>query len=169
LAAVEGVREAKVAVAAPKLREMFSVETEIDLKGGILAALGSIKDAAGAELIASVLGDRESDAGLVAEAIAASEQIGGPEISVALAKLLKTSSADKATSLKAIAALGRMKTADAVAAVAPYARRDDPELRQAALTALSKVGGDSALGAVLPLLENPAADVRRGVVAALGE
>src|SRR5947208_10646887 len=52
-AAVAGVQEARLGDTAPTLRAMFRAETDVELKRGILAALGALKDAASAELLRS--------------------------------------------------------------------------------------------------------------------
>ena len=57
----------------------------------------------------------------------------------------------------------------AVAAIAPFARNVDSEVRQAALAALTGIGGDPAAAVILPLLNDPSAAVRRGAVTVVGE
>ena len=69
-AAVEGARETKLAGVAPKLRDMFRMETDLGLKRGILAALGALEDKASAELLAALFGSVKSDTALLPDAIA---------------------------------------------------------------------------------------------------
>ena len=168
-AAVEGARETKLFGVAPKLRDMFRMETDLGLKRGILAALGALEDKASTELLAAVFGSAKSDTALLPEAIAAAGQIGTPETGALLVNLLNSQPAEKAILLQTIAALGKFKRDEAVAAIAPFARNDDSEVRQAAAAVLTRIGGDPATAVFLSLLNDSSADIRRGAVTALGE
>src|SRR5439155_18432027 len=77
--------------------------------------------------------------------------------------------AERAILLQTIAALGKFKRNEAVAAIAPFARNDDSEVRQAAAAVLTRIGGDPATAVFLSLLNDSSADIRRGAVTALGE
>jgi len=169
LAAVEGARETKPAGAAPKLRGMFRSETDLGLKRSILAALGALEDKASVELLAAVFGSAKSDPALLPEAIVAAGQIGTPDTRALLVRFLNSQPAEKVILLQTIAALGKFKADEAVAAIAPFARNVDSEVRQAALAALTGIGGDPAAAVVLPLLNDPSAAVRRGAVTVVGE
>ncbi len=168
-AAVAGVEEAKLADAAPNLRAMFRAETDVELKRGILATLGALKDAASAELLAVLFGSAKSEAVFLPDAIAAAEQIGSPDTSALLVNFLKSRPREKALLLESIAALGKLKADGAVGAIAPFARNEDAEIREASLTALAKIGGEPAVDVLLPLLNDPAAGIRRRAVNAVGE
>jgi len=168
-AAIDGVREAGLADTAVRLREMYRSETDLDLKRGALAALGAVKDAASAELLAAVFADADKNRALLFDAVTAAEQIATPETAGLLVKFLSSRPADKATMLKTIAALGARKLNGALAVIAPFARDEDAEIRTAAFGSVAGIGGDPALGVLLPLLGDTSAEVRRGAVNALGE
>jgi putative heme-binding domain-containing protein len=167
--AVEGIREAKLADAAPKLREMFRAETDIELKHAILAALGSLKDAASVELLVALFADATSNAALLETGVTAAGQIGTPEAAAWLIKLLSPPPSDKAVLLKTLAALGQIKATHAASAIAAFARHEDPEVRQAVIDALVGIGGDAAVTALSRLLDQSPADLRRAVVVAIGK
>jgi len=168
-AAVEGIREAKLADTAPKLRAMFRAESDIELKRGILAALGSLKDAASVELLVALLADARRNAALLETGVTAAGQIGTPEAAALLIKLLSPPPPDKAVLLKTLAALGQIKATRAASAVAAFARHEDPEVRQAVLDALVGIGGEDAVTALSRLLDDSPADIRRAAVLALGK
>jgi len=168
-AAVEGIRDAQLADAAPKLREMFRAEIDIELKRGILAALGALKDAASIELLAAVFAEAKSNAALLETGVTAAGQIGTPESAELLTKLLSPPPSDPAVLLKTLAALGQIKATGAAPAVAAFARHEDPEVRQAVLSALVRIGGDPAVTALSRLLDESPADIRRAAVVAIGE
>ena len=168
-AAVAGVQEAKLADAAPNLRAMFRAETDVELKRNILATLGALKDAASAELLAVLFGSAKNEAVFLPDAIATAAQIGTRDTAALLVNFLKSGPGEKALLLESIAALGRLRADGAVAAIAPFARNEDAEIRGASLTALAKIGGEPAVDVLLPLLNDPAAGIRRSAVTALGE
>jgi putative membrane-bound dehydrogenase-like protein len=168
-AAVEGVREAKIIDAAPKLREMFRSEADLDLRRSIIAALGDAKDASSSGLLASVFDDAKSNVGLLPEAVTAAQQIATPATAALLVNFLNSNPGERTILLKTIAALGQLHADGGVVAIEPFARNEDSEIRQSAFTALTKIGGDSVVAVVLPLLADPSADIRRSVVNILGE
>jgi putative membrane-bound dehydrogenase-like protein len=169
LAAVEGVREAKVAEASPRLRELFRAERDLDLKRSLLAALGELRDAGSLQIIGDLLADPLGNAPLVEAALSAAGKTGTPEAGNLLANFLKSGSADKSILIKTINALGTLKTEGTVAVMAPFARHGDPEIRRATLSALSGIDRDSASAVLAPLLDDESLDVRRDAVTALGE
>ena len=168
-AAIDGIREAKLGDAAPKLREMFRVESDVELKRGILAALGALQDAASVELLAAAFADAKRNAALLDAAVTAAEQIATPEAATALIKLLSPPPSDKTVLLKTIVALGRFKANGAVDAIAAFARHQDSVIRQAVFNSLIGIGGPATVTVLSRLLDDSPADVRRGAVSALGE
>jgi putative membrane-bound dehydrogenase-like protein len=168
-AAVEGVREAKLSDAAPKLRAMFRTESDLELKRSILASLGVLKDAASVELIAGVFANTRVDLAMADAAVSAAEQITGPETESLLVAFLKSRPADKAILLKTIVAIGRIKANGAAADLANFARDQDLEIRQAVFNSLIGIGGDASATVLSRLLDDSSVEVRRGVVTALGE
>jgi len=167
--AVDGIREAKVTDAAPKLREMFRAESDGDLKRGILAALGALKDAGSVELLGVVISNAKDNAELLDAAVAAAEQLATPEAVTVLRKLLNPPPADRAILLKTIIALGRIKANSAVADIVAFAQHQNSEIRQAAFGSLVGIGGDDAVSVLSKLLEESSVEVRRGAITALGE
>jgi putative membrane-bound dehydrogenase-like protein len=168
-AAVEGIRDAKLADAAPKLREMFRAESDIELQRGILASLGALKDTASVELLAVVVADPKGNTELLDAAVTAAEQIATPGAATVLLKLLNPSAAEKTILLKAIVAMGRIKANNAVAAVAAFAQHHDSEIRQAAFNSLVGIGGDATVDVLSRMLGETSAGVRRSAITALGE
>jgi putative heme-binding domain-containing protein len=168
-AAVAAVREARDAAAAPTLRDLYRTEADREVRGELLAALGALKDKEAGGLIRAVLEAPDRHPGLVAAAVAAGEQIGGPEVAAGLRGFVGSAPKDKELLVRAALALGIVKDAAAVPLLTETAGRDDADVRRAALSALARVGGAAAQDALLGLAGNPRPDVRRDAVAALGE
>jgi putative heme-binding domain-containing protein len=169
LAAVNGVGETKLSSAALPLRRIFSSATDLQLKRGILAALGAIRDSASVELLTAVLKEPEKNSALLGSAVVAAGQIGTPESAALLVEFLKSRPADKATVINALGTVGASRVNGAADAVAGWTGDLDAEIRQAAFNALESIGGDSAVAVLVPLVQNPSADIRRDAVTTLGE
>src|ERR1019366_846735 len=76
--------------------------------------------------------------------------LGDPRASSALVLALRDQSTD--VRRDALAALGRMRAADAVDAIAPFVADSTPPLRQAALTALGRIATPDAVGLLVGAL-----------------
>jgi putative membrane-bound dehydrogenase-like protein len=160
-AAVESVMVTRDAQAAAALRGLFAKESDVDVRKSILKSLGTLKDAASAELVASAF----KDAALLIEAAAAAEQIGGPKLIQLLADLAEGATAPEIL-VPALGALGRLKAGTATAA--KHAANPDVKIALAAVTALGQIGGEAAVQALIPMLEDARLDVRKAAIAALG-
>jgi putative heme-binding domain-containing protein len=160
-AAAESVAVTKDADAAKALRELFAKESDVEVRKGILRSLGAIKDAASSELVASAF----KDPALLVEAANAAEQIAGPTLIKILAELAETASSPEILA-PALGALGRLKAG--VATAAKHAAHADPKVALAAVTALGQIGGDAAVQALIPAVDDKRIEVRRAAIAALG-
>jgi putative heme-binding domain-containing protein len=102
------------------------------------------------------------DGALRPEAVTAAEQIGGPALVAGLIEVVD------AAGLPAVEALGRLKAAAAAPALARQLGNADAKVVKAAVTALTAVGGEPAVKALLPVLEDKRVELRRGAIEALG-
>lgn len=167
-AAVDGLSAAKESSAAAKLREIFRGETDHEMRRSLLLAFAALKDGEARNLVASVFADLNKNLSVLGEAIGAAEAIGGDELAGALAQFLNAPSAQPALRLKAIDALGRMKSPLGVEPLSVCARPPDAQLRDAAIAALAKIGHETAFLALVKLLDEPSAEIRRSAIQALG-
>jgi putative membrane-bound dehydrogenase-like protein len=167
LASLRGILEARDTAGAPVLRDLFSREPDGEIQRELLAAFGALKDRAATKLIRSVL-ETGSSPDTLLPAISAAEQIGGDELSDALAKLLEINPPDRTLLLKAIQALGNLKVAGASGRIAAHASGRDPEISQHAFEALVNMGASVALSQLPALLNHPSVAIRRNAVSALG-
>src|SRR6185295_15765014 len=131
------------------------------VRKSILKSLGAIKDAAAAELVASAF----KDPALLVEAATAAEQIGGPILIQMLADLAENATAPEIL-VPALGALGRLKAG--VATAAKHAAHADPKVALAAVGALGLIGGDAAIQALIPAVEDKRVEVRKAAIASLG-
>jgi putative membrane-bound dehydrogenase-like protein len=160
-AAVQSVAVTKDAEAAKTLRELFAKETDVDVRKSILRALGAVKDAAAAELVASAF----KDPALLAEAAGAAELIAGPALIKMLADLAEGGAAPEIL-VPALGALGRLKAG--APSAAKHAAHSDSKVALAAVSALGLIGGEAAIQALVPAVEDQRPEVRKAAIAALG-
>jgi putative heme-binding domain-containing protein len=157
-AAIEAVPVVRDAGAAPVLRELFAKEGDAGVKKAILRAVGTLKDAPSTPLVEAAL----KDPALLPESAQAAEQIGGAALVGALIEALPSAG------LPAVEALGRLKAPAAAGPLAAQLRHPDAKVVQAVVTSLTAIGGAPAVQALLPVVEDPRAEVRRAAVVALG-
>jgi putative membrane-bound dehydrogenase-like protein len=167
-AAVQGLRAVKETSAAPRLRELFARETDLDCKRAILRALAAFKDPEAKELILSTLDNSRADRPLLVEAIAAGEEIAGSQIVPALVRLLNSRSDDQEVLLKVIATLGNLRASETVSSVAKFVNHREASVRISAVNALAQMGGERAVDEIIPLANDSDIEVRRAVINALG-
>ncbi|HEY2951852.1 MAG TPA: HEAT repeat domain-containing protein, partial [Verrucomicrobiae bacterium] len=156
----------------------------------ILRSLAAIKDVASGDLIVALLQDPVKKPALLPDAISAATKLGGKQMTAALVGLLgvpalagggvlSPNAPNQSNNLPpeggtpklvvaVLNALGTMKAIDAIPAIAKHLRSADATNRLAAANALGKIGGQAATDAVLPLLEDSSADMRRLGVTTLG-
>jgi putative heme-binding domain-containing protein len=168
LTGVERLREANDRESTERLRRLFRAETNPEVRRAVLSVLGSLHDREAAPLVTEILRAPETDAALLSAAITAAEGIGGQDISAALEHLL-VSSPKQGLVQPTIRVLGRLRWAAAAPRLVPYARSDDLAIRQSAVEALVRIGGESGRSAVLGLAEDADPEVRRAAVTALGD
>ncbi len=166
-AAVAAVGTAGDTAAAPELRAMFVSETDAGLRQSILQALGKIKDQTAGPLVAGLLDSPLENAALLPDAITAAGQIADAASITALIKLADTATA-AATLTSALDALGAAKSPRAAPVAGKLLQHTDAKVRAAAGSALAAIGGQPALDAVGPLLDDPRDDVRRAAIVAAG-
>jgi len=160
-AAVDSVVATRDAEAAATLRGLFAKESDVYVKKSILRALGAVKDAAAAELVASAFQQPE----LLSEAAQAAEQIAGPTLIKMLADLAETATSPDILA-PALGALGRLKAGAATAA--KHASHADPKVALAAVTALGQIGGEVSVGALCGALDDKRVEIRKAATASLG-
>lgn len=143
-AAIEALPVVKDAAAAPKLRELWPT-ADAPVKKAILRAL---TDAASADLVTAAL----KDPALRPESIDAAERL---KLVDPLIEALPAS----------VAALGRLKASKAAA---PLAAHLGGAQAQEVVAALTLIGGEAAVKALLPVLEDPRPETRKAAVTAVG-
>ena len=136
-----------------------------------LAAIDALRDAAdpasAAALRSLVAKDRAAEVRRrVIFALAACDDGASADF---LLNYLDRDAFDDGTAVSTIETLGRLKAAQAVPTFVEYAHNGNDRVRDAAVAALARVGGEKATAAVVSLLSDPAPDVRRSAVRAAGE
>lgn len=164
---IEGLLVARDASVAPLFRSRFSKESG-EVRLALIRAFGVLKDREAGSLLRQVLEDPQADRAQKAEAIAAAEGVGGPELAQALNRLVGSSAREPELRARAIRALGSLKAAAAVPALAQLADHPDADLRAAAQEALVQIGNSPAFQALQTLSTHRQPDLRREGVAALG-
>jgi putative heme-binding domain-containing protein len=138
-AAIEGLVEVREDSAAPKMREMFPREADAGVKRAILRALATFHDAPSADLVGEAL----KEAVLQADAVVTAEAVGARD---ALERFVGARPNDREVMLKAIEALGRLKSADALL---PLVADQDAEFAKAAIGALGRMKEARAVESLL--------------------
>jgi putative membrane-bound dehydrogenase-like protein len=167
-ASIEGLRTAKDTTAAPKLRALFSTDTDAESRRAILGALAAIKDAEARPLLVATLSEPGQNAAVLIEAFAAARSIRGDELNSAVLNILLRYPPDENVVRQALETIAELRVRDSVEAVRPYMTHTNSEIRDAALQALLKADPESALSEIEPLLNFDSPDVRRSAVVALG-
>jgi putative heme-binding domain-containing protein len=144
LAAIQALPVVKDVEAGPRLRAIWPTADAATKK----AILKALSDAASAELVTGAL----KDPALRPESLDAAERL---KLVDALIEALPDS----------VEALGRLKASKAAAPIAAHLA--GPKAKEA-VAALTLIGGEAAVKALLPVLEAKGADLRRSAIAALG-
>jgi putative membrane-bound dehydrogenase-like protein len=167
-AAAEGAAVAKDAEFVPALIQLFQKDTDLETRRAVLRAIAVNKNAAPAmDLVLGVLANPKENAGLLLDAVAAAERVGGSKASTALATIVGTDAAPE-TIARALTALGNLKAIDAIPTIASRLGSDDIRVRNAASDALTNIGGPAVTKALVPLLKDKKVEIRRLAIAALG-
>jgi putative heme-binding domain-containing protein len=150
-----------------RLVRLFDDPAATTDRPAILRALGTAPDHAAAGPILAVLREPARHAELISTAVAAAARHDGPAIVEALADLARAD-LPAPDLVGALATLGELRVVAAIPTLAARLRHRDPGVRGAAAGSLGRIGGDPAARALLGALDDPDAQVRREVVAALG-
>lgn len=162
-AAAAGLRGDPAGAAA--LRDLFRQEQDVQVRRAILRTLGALKDPEAVGIIAAICKAREG--ALLAEALDAAAGIGGKEVGQAVMGLVGED-LDATLLRKAIDTVGSLRIPEATAVLARRLTHQDEKVVQAAIAALAEIGGDAAVSALAPLLEDRSLETRRTAVSALG-
>ena len=148
--------------------ELFQKETDLETRRTILKAIATGKTAApGVDLVLGILEHPKENAGILLEAVATAERMGGSKMIVQLANLVRSDSAPDVVA-RALAALGTLKAIDAIPTIASRLSSEETRIRTAANDALTAIGGPAVIKALVPLLADKKVETRRLAVAALG-
>ena len=166
LAAVRGAETAHDTNALATLITMFSRETGAPVKQAIIEAAGSMKNSEATKFIRSLLEAPSLAPALLTTAVKAFEKNGAKELIPAVIALVEKGSAVTVRQ-SAIEALGTVKSADAIPALARAAKGPEAD-QHSAIAALGRIGGDSGVQTLASLLKEEDPAVRREAVIALG-
>ena len=165
LAAIEGVQTAGHRSAAPALLALFPGETDTAVRRAVLRTLTDFKDANATTLIAGLLREPPPDAELVREAIRTAGAMGGKEFADGLVKLIHSRHVARA---EAVTALGSLRVAETVPALAGALADSDPTVRLAAIKSLGEMKSGEALAALQRVAASKSGAERRALARALG-
>ncbi len=167
-AAIENAKHALDQGTVDRLVRLFDAGLSVEGRRSILAALASARQAEAVGPILSVLRQPLANPELLVPAIAAAQQRGEPEIQSALIDLAKTE-VPPAALATGLLALGELKAVAAVPVLKRRLEHQNAGVRGVAVKALARIGGEDAIQALIPILDDPELAVRREVVNALGE
>ncbi len=165
-AALEAIVITRDATAAPALVKLFQSSNDLPTRTAVLTAVGAARGDASRQLIAELLADAERNKALLPVALAAAGALGDANLIASVAHLAQTA-AEKTTVIAAIQVLRTSSTTKTIESLAQLLRHEQADIRAAAGEALGKIGGDTVLTTVLPLLDDPEVDVRRAAIVAL--
>lgn len=166
--AIQGLAAARETNSAPRLREVFSQEMDLETRRAILMAFGSFADPEATPLCAAVLGSSPASKDLASAAITALEKIGTPAAIQALSHAVSISPLDTSSLLLAVQALGRLKHPLSVPVLIQTLQHPEPSIVQATIASLGRIGGTNARRTLESLVEGDSPDRRHAAVQALG-
>jgi len=152
--------------AVPVLIEMAR-GTALEPAALAVRGLGVLKDPRAVDVLTTLLAPGSRDRRLVAGAVRSLGQIGRPESTPALLRVLRTSQLDSGTRVESIVALGLLKARDAVDDLLDLLGHTDPSVRGAALTAVASIDPDTFTTALSGLDPDPAWQARVELARAL--
>lgn len=166
--AIQGLAAAHETNSAPKLREVFSKEQDLETRRALLEAFGAFADSEATPLCAAVLGGSPTSKALVPTAIAALEQIRTPAAIQSLSHAVSISPLDTPSLLLAVQALGRLKNPLSLPVLTQTLQHPEPTVVQAAIAALGRIGGNDARSLLESLVEGDSPERRHAAIQALG-
>jgi putative heme-binding domain-containing protein len=167
LAGIAAAQSAGNTAFAATLRSLYLKESSDAIRGAILRALGELKDAESAGLVAGVIRQPEPKPFLASEAVFAAGRIGGPEATEALLSVVKGTS-DSELKSAAVDGLANLKARAASAGLADAATGQSPGLRRTIASALARIGGADAEKGLMRIVGDPDLDVRKAAIDGLG-
>jgi len=174
-AAAQAVAATSDKVALPLLRKRFEAEPDPDVRSTVAQSLGELDDEDALPALALALRDAHSPDPVRDSALDAVKAIGGEQATKVLLDVLADPTLNVDRQKVVIAALGQFKADAAVSALVQSLSHTAPAVREAAVAALASVlgsqkGGPSASGlhAIRARLDDPAVEVRKKAVEALG-
>jgi putative membrane-bound dehydrogenase-like protein len=166
-AAVAAMQIAPSPQATDALVALFGRSTDAGFKKTVIEALSHDQSPAALKVITKIFSDAAHQGELIPDAITAAQTIGTPAAITALIDFLGTNPAPDQR-IAATAALGNLRSEDAVKAIAPEVSSDNPQVAIAATDALGKIAGHNAAVAIAPALQDKRPDVRKAAIAATG-
>jgi putative heme-binding domain-containing protein len=167
-AAVQAAAVAPDARQADALSKLLKDEQDPKLRSDVLRALAAASPEAAAGFARDVFSAPEQNAQVLPAVIEVAEKISDARLNEAMiAASAKPLAADSLALL--LNSLGRLKSADAIPAIARHVSDKDAAVASAALEALAHAGGERATLSILPALSDSRPEIRRAAVAALAE
>ncbi len=166
-AAAGGLAVARQTSAAPRLRELLARETDRGLQSALIKALGALGDRESLPRIAEILDAADSPDGVVFEAIAAAEAIGGDEAAAAVQAFASRGPRTAELHLKAIEALGALQARGAMGLLVERTGHADEPIRRAAAAALARIDAEEAARRLVPFLSSGSLEARKRALSAL--
>jgi putative membrane-bound dehydrogenase-like protein len=174
-AAAEAVAEVSDKDATASLRTRFEAEADPAVRSTVARSLGRLGDQEALPALASALRDARSPDPVRDAALDAVKAIGGERATKVLLDVLADPTLSIDRQKVVIAALGRFRADAAVSALVQSLGHEAPAVREAAVAALASVLGSqrrgpsiSGLQAIRARLDDPAVEVRKEAVKALG-
>jgi putative membrane-bound dehydrogenase-like protein len=166
-AAVAAMQAAPSAQATDTLVALFGRSTDPRFKKIVIEALAHDQSPAALKMLTTIFSDPAHQADLIPDAIVAAESIASPAAAKSLIDFL-ASNPTPDQRIAATAALGNLRSVDAIPVIAKGIGSDNPQVAIAAADALGKIAGHSAATAIAPALQDNRLDVRRAAIAATG-
>jgi putative heme-binding domain-containing protein len=153
--------------AVAELVKMFQHETNVAVRVSIVLALPPMPTRESLPIISSILKDPRAPAAILQAAIEIAGKNPRSDWDAEILGIAQTTHDDGILG-ETLEIIGRKKMRVAVPMVVPHLTSSNPAIRHAAIAALSGIGGEPAVDALLAALNNPATDARKEIVQALG-
>jgi putative heme-binding domain-containing protein len=167
LAAITSVEKTRDPKVAARLQRQLQSEDDDRVRQQIVYALGILRDKESSHVIADLIGNTMTSVQLRRAAIGAATQIGTPILTESIERLV-ASEADRDSLLHGIRALGVIGRAESVPCLERLTQHDADIVRQVAAEALAGIPEASVETALVSLLHDQSAGVRRSVIEAIG-
>ena len=169
LEAVKAVRETGDPAALPVLRGAFGSEADVPVRREIARVLGALGDKEALPMLVAAVRDADAPGPVRDAALESVEAIGNDDALKALLALIDEDTLGPDKLPRVVSSLGRFKKEEAVKALVKAAGNASPAVRAAAAESLGKSGRRvEAAGPLRNLLDDPAVEVRKSAIAALG-